>query len=314
MHRFYRLWALTFLVALMVGNVRAETYKLNDGTILTGEPVSFDERGAVFRLTDGTYSERTLWAKFSQEDLKQLATNAKAQPFVEPFIEVSDEEKAKKNEITIKPVVRMERPSGGSILGGLLKSSVGLTVLLILYAANFYAAYEIASVRAYPPGMVCGIAAVAPVITQIIFLSLPTRLKTRKQEQQEILAKRRAEEAVAAAARSEEKAEQAAVAEQAVVDAGPVLPPTQVFQRGEFVFNRRFFETKFASYFGVVRREADRDMVLTIKSARGEFVVQRFTRIAPNDMHIQVQRGHASEEVIIPFTEVKEVILKHQDA
>jgi hypothetical protein len=91
-------------------------------------------------------------------------------------------------------------------------------------------------------------------------------------------------------------------------------PPTTKYQRGQFTFNRRFFETKFPGFFGVVRRDADRDMVLVIKSSRGEYVGQRISRIAANDLHLQVQRGHASEEVMIPFVEVQEIRLRHKNA
>ncbi len=94
----------------------------------------------------------------------------------------------------------------------------------------------------------------------------------------------------------------------------PAIPETVTFQRGQFTFNRRFLETKFAGFFGVIRRDADRDMVLVIKSSRGEYIGQRISRIAANDLHLQVQRGHASEEVMIPFVEIKEIRLKHKDA
>jgi hypothetical protein len=86
------------------------------------------------------------------------------------------------------------------------------------------------------------------------------------------------------------------------------------FQRGQFTFNRRFFETKFPGFFGVVRRDAERDMVLVIKSARGEFIGQRISRIAANDLHLQVQKGAASEEIMIPFQDIQEIVQKHKDA
>jgi len=92
------------------------------------------------------------------------------------------------------------------------------------------------------------------------------------------------------------------------------LPPTQTFPRGQFTFNRRFFETKFPGFFTMVRREADKELVLILKSARGEHAAQRITRVGPNELHIQVQTGHVSEEVMIPFIEIQEVVLKHKDA
>src|SRR5439155_5085819 len=96
--------------------------------------------------------------------------------------------------------------------------------------------------------------------------------------------------------------------------AKPALPARTTFQRGQFTFNRRFFETKFPGFFGVIRRDADRDMVLVIKSARGQHTGQRISRITGNDLHLQVQHGAASEEVMIPFQEIQEIHLKHKDA
>src|SRR6185503_6538166 len=92
------------------------------------------------------------------------------------------------------------------------------------------------------------------------------------------------------------------------------LPPTQVFQRGQFTFNRRFIETKFAGYFGIIRRETEKDLVFNLKSTRGEFVVSRITRIAANDMHIEVRKGGATSEVSVAFAEIQEIQLKHKDA
>jgi hypothetical protein len=92
------------------------------------------------------------------------------------------------------------------------------------------------------------------------------------------------------------------------------LPPTQTFQRGQFTFNRRFIETKFPGFFGVVRRDTDRDMLLIVKAMRGEYVAERISRIAANDFHLEVKKGDASTEVMVPFQEIKEIQLRHKDA
>jgi hypothetical protein len=92
------------------------------------------------------------------------------------------------------------------------------------------------------------------------------------------------------------------------------LPQTQVFKRGQFTFNRRFIETKFSSFFTAVRRGADKDMVLVVKAVRGEYVATRISRIASNDMHLEVHKGGASQEVPMPFAEIQEIHLKHKDA
>jgi hypothetical protein len=55
-------------------------------------------------------------------------------------------------------------------------------------------------------------------------------------------------------------------------------------------------------------------MVLAIKTNRGEFTGQRISRIAANDLHLEVQRGGATEEVLIPFQEIQQIRLKHKEA
>ena len=91
-------------------------------------------------------------------------------------------------------------------------------------------------------------------------------------------------------------------------------PATQVFQRGQFMFNRRFFETKFPGFFGVIRREADKKLVLLVKTPRGRYDVQRITRIAANDVHFEIPHGTVTQEVMVPFAEIQEIQLKHKDA
>jgi hypothetical protein len=92
------------------------------------------------------------------------------------------------------------------------------------------------------------------------------------------------------------------------------LPPTTTYQRGQFTFNRRFIETKFAGFFGVVRRDADRDMVLVIKSSRGEYIGQRISRIAANDLHLAGAAWPRHRGGHDPVRRDQEIRLKHKDA
>jgi hypothetical protein len=92
------------------------------------------------------------------------------------------------------------------------------------------------------------------------------------------------------------------------------IPAATTFPRGQFTFNRRFFETKFAGFFGVVRRDAEKDMVLLIKAARGTYHGNRISRITSNDLHLQVHHGATSEEVMIPFRRLKKSFLAQRRA
>ncbi|HEV2394515.1 MAG TPA: hypothetical protein VG146_19365 [Verrucomicrobiae bacterium] len=309
----------------------ADEFKLTNGQTLTGEvlPTSANDQGVEVKIAEGQY-QRVPWSNFSQDDLKTFAKNQRMDPFVEPFIEVNPAEKIQKTEVNLKPPPRLERPPKQALFSALLSSSVGVFVLLVLYATNIYAAFEIAIFRAKPPMLVCGLAAV-PVLgflAPIVFLSLPTRI-TKTAPAMEVpepaSGETAANDATAVAAGEDEV--NPMHADGAAHPSGlklahsdtetthkPKLPETITYQRGQFTFNRRFFETKFPGFFSVVRRDAEKDLLLVIKSSRGEYAGDRISRIAANDIHLQVPRGHATEEVLIPFQEIQEIRLKHKDA
>src|SRR5439155_11465175 len=70
----------------------------------------------------------------------------------------------------------------GAGVGAMFASPLSVALFFILYLANIYAGYEVSIFRNQPPGLVCGVAAVAPVIGPIIFLSLPTRIPATAEE------------------------------------------------------------------------------------------------------------------------------------
>ncbi|HZR16806.1 MAG TPA: hypothetical protein VFE51_05715 [Verrucomicrobiae bacterium] len=322
--------ALTMLLlGLLTTQLRADTFKLTNGQTVTGEilPTTANDQGVQVKIGEGDY-QRVPWTSFAQEDLRNFAKNQRMEPFVEPFIEISQEEKIKKTEVNIKEPPRLERPPRQSLLGAMASSTLGIIVLLVLYAANVYAAYEVALFRAQPPGMVCGLAAIPflGLLSPIVFLSLPTRMqKTAAEIREEVAAAQSAAEPIAApaAGTADElnpmrgQAEHPAGLKLAQTEAGhgkPSVPETVTYQRGQFTFNRRFIETKFPGFFSVVRRDADKDMVLLIKTSRGEYSGQRISRIAANDMHLEIQRSGATEEILIPFQEIQQIQLRHKDA
>src|SRR5882724_2223611 len=234
-HKSYRLCVLILLsCGLLRGFLHAESFHLTDGKTATGDIVSMDEKGIVLKLPDGSYADRLPWTKLSQADLKDLQQNPKAAPFVEPFIEPDPNEKLKRMEIDIKPVPHLSRPAKGSLLGALFTSSLGLFTVLVLYAGNIYAAYEISIFRAQPATLVCAVAAVAPVIGPIIFLAMPTKLRPTQADWQTAAqrepdpahAAALEEEKTAAIAHSADAAEAAAAAADAPTQ--PVLPPPKL--------------------------------------------------------------------------------------
>lgn len=303
---------ILWLCGLLI-HARADIFSLVDGTSLTGDIVSFDDIGVKFRLPDGTYTDRVSWTKFSQDGLKQLANNPKIKPLVEPFMEIPPAERPKKPEVKIQPVTRLQLPpSGLSLIGALSASSVGLLALLLIYAANIYAGFEIAVVRARPKALVMGVAAVLPILGPIIFLAMPTNMDAAPTETPP--------EGDPANFAVENQAATPAAPAETPAAAGAFQSPAasqsagQIFQRGQFTFNRRFFETKFSGFFGMVRHGADKDMTLLVKTARGQYQVERITRIAANDVHLEVLLGEARQEIMVPFTDIQEIQLKPKDA
>ncbi|HEY9171802.1 MAG TPA: hypothetical protein VI136_05915 [Verrucomicrobiae bacterium] len=290
---------------------RAESFNLTDGTSLEGTIVSANDKGAVVRLSDGKFAERTAWEKFSQEDLKRLAKDSKYARYAQPLVEEDEAELQKKKPVRPPVVVKeveskLDRPANPALIGGLFTSPVGWLILLALYAANLWAAYEVAIFRAQPLGLVCGLAAVVPVIPQIVFVSMPTRMPKPEAGAEVDAAGQPAgtppvEPTLASALKIAHETPEAA-------EAAPAAPT--IFKRGEFAFNRRFFETRFSDFFGVVRREKSKGAVLVVKTAKSEFHAARISRITANDMHLEVMKGATTEEISVSFMEIQEVQLR----
>src|ERR1051325_2435524 len=302
----HSIWVFCFAAVGAVGQIQQQTLKLVDGSTIVGRivapkneylQVALDSGGAAPMITN------IFWARLSQETLRSLLTNRTTAPFATIFLDPPAQQArpavtAKK--ITIKPPPRLDRPQDGSLVA----SPVMLVLLLIIDAANLYAGWEIGVFRQWPPAVVALIAAVVPIIGPAIFLAMPThRVRT--------------DEAPLEAAATEEAAIVTEEAPPAAVEehsAKPALPETVTYPRGQFTFNRRFFETKFAGFLKMVPGEAERDKVIFIKSARGEYTGHRFSKVEPNEVFLQIRKGTATEEVMIPFSEIYEVQIRHKDA
>ena len=319
------LWTIAgFWLCGLLAAAGAESFPLASGTTVSGDVVSFSDNGIIFRTADDKYTDRLPWVKFSQAGLKQLAQNPKIDPFVEPFILPAQVERAPKPEVKVRDVPQLDRSSPASLFGGLFSSGIGLVALLLIYAANIYAGYEIALFRARPVAVVMGVAAVLPVAGPVIFLLLPGLREAAAAPAEETPAETPAEGTPAANAphrfrvpgvKAEEEIHIATGSwEAGAPPAPPDQPETEIFQRGQFMFNRRFFETKFSGFFGIVRREGDKNKILQIKTPHALFVAERITRIAANEVHFEVLRGDSRQEVMVPFAEIQEVQLKYKNA
>src|SRR5262245_55990345 len=131
---------LTFIIlvltgALLAGLARADTFQLTTGESVTGAllPASATDQGVQIKIAEGQY-QNVQWANFAQEDLKKVEAIPKLAPFVEPYIEVTQEERIKKTEVPIKQPPRLELPPKSSLFGSMFSSGLGILILLLLYA------------------------------------------------------------------------------------------------------------------------------------------------------------------------------------
>jgi len=313
-------------LAIMVA-VQAGTYVLTDATRIVGTPDSIADKGVVFALENGDFSPRIEWDRFTPDAIKVLMSEAKTdndKQRLRPLFETIPQEVPKPREIVVKPVQTPERPKEGGGIFALFGSPVGWFILLALYGANMYAAYEVCVYRHQPVTRVCGLAAIPffGVLSPIIYGSMPTQYLSAEPAAQaaSVEETRDPSSEPAAAISSAPATARASAAAVSMSAAAPVaapasaaaLPEPIVFQKGDFSFNRRFFETKFAGFFRVIPSEAEKDLVLVIKASRGEFAGARISKITPAELYLQVVNNNVSADEMIPFAEIAEVQIRHK--
>jgi hypothetical protein len=276
----------------MMWSTAAATLTMTDGSSVEGDIVKFDDSGLLLRSSGDSYTNLP-WGQFSQDTLKQLSANSKIKPLVEVFIEPDASQRPARAETNINPVKRMELPANPSLIGGFAKSPVGLFILLVLYIANLYAAFEISLVRARPALQVIGLAAVLPIIGPAIFLALPMKVEATPET---------ADEPAAGAAAAKEEIQ--------IVDASWNQPKeakkveAQVFTRGKFTFNKRFVETRFAGFIGDPKGDALK-FSMAVSAAQGQFAVERIMQVSASDVIFDTANG----QVTVPLADISEIKL-----
>ena len=82
---------------------------------------------------------------------------------------------------------------------------------------------------------------------------------------------------------------------------------SQVYNRSNTTFDRRFFETKFSGFFRLVPADAEKDLVIAVKTAKQEIIAVRISRISAAEVHLQTKQA---SEVGVPFGEIAEVSVR----
>jgi len=317
------------------------TFFTTDGQKIVGRTVKFSAEGVSFKYTEGPragkFSEKIAWMRFTPETLRFFANeDLEARQYAQLLIVIPDadmdQEMASVNDrVNVAAIESPESKShgreyqGASFIGSFFKGG-GMLLLLLLYGANMYAGYELSFFRRYPVPVTCGAAAVAPFIAPIVFLCMPTRKKRRvvveepeEEEYEEEYAE--GEEYGAEAVVYDEygnplPSEHAAYAEPEPEPEPVVLPETKVFKRGQFNLNRRFVESKFAGFFRAVPGENEKDMILVVKAAQGEFISNRILKATNTEVTFAVNKGEgdAFMDKVIPLNDLLQITLKHKDS
>jgi hypothetical protein len=314
---FFGLW-----LGLSAGVFAAETLTLTDGTSVSGEVEKADDIGVMVHTSADTYPT-IQWTQFSQDSLKQLAANPKLKPYVDPFIEPTAADRPPKPEIKAPTVTRILLPPAQlhpALLGGLWHSSLGLFILLVLYAANLYAAYEVAIVRGKSLPMALALSAVLPLVGPIVFLVQPIRSRQEETAEPEESSMGAPAHSAGGAPAGAGSAPASAGTSQPAPGAGQEdiqivsaswqpgqeekKPQPQVFARGKFTMNKRFIETKFAGFIGEPKGIA-KTFTMELKTLKATLLVECIKQLAANEMILETSLGQTT----VGYADIQEIKL-----
>lgn len=318
---------LLFATALRAADPVSGTFKLKDGSEVSGRIFSVNNSGIIFKPTDGgSLSTRIAYKEFSMDALKDLVKDAKVARYAANLL---PREAAASAGITLPPPPSREKlepptftdvedkpqlPEPRGIMGAIFGTKQGLLLLLLIWAGNLWAAHFIGIYRKQTKFLVPGIAAVAPIIAPTVFLFMKPKKASKKDgggddddEEDEKPAKKKNSAAAAVAkpaakkkvvtARPAAQAQPAAApaAQAAAPIAAPAAPAAagpkgleaEAYVKGQVNINKRFIETKFAPFFKLVVDEPYRSAWLCFVTPRGEHWAKRIPSISPTDITLQ---------------------------
>lgn len=290
---------------------QAGNYMLASGKQITGEPALIDDKGVKFKLASGEETDWITWEKLPQAALQTLLVETKSPAEQSLVRSLLDDAPAAKNtpKITVKEPVTPQRPQGLAGLTALATSPLAWLILAILEAASILAGLQIAHYKRLPRRVVCGLAAV-PVVGMLVpiaflFLSKTPGLPTETRYAP-----------VNPDFMSDSDSEGFGQSETAAPTAPEVLGGTTVvvFAKPDFLFERRFFETKLASFQRLIPSDTDKDMFLWIKTLRGEFTGRRITQVTDTNLHLLLFKADATADEVIPYEEILEVQIRRKES
>ncbi len=312
---------LLLLFGFLASSGSAEVYTLENGNTFEGTMATLDEDGFIVNLDIGEFSKRTELVYLSQETLRRLAENPKYTDFVTPFIDLPEED-MKPPEIIVRQPERLTLPEEKPTFFSSFTTPMGILFIIACYLGNLLAAFEVAAYRGRPAALVCGLSVILPVVTPIIFLSLPAAEGSYadhgdadEDEYEPIVDEatpatppppsNEGSTGVPAMGQGKLGIKRGATPQAAAASAA------KVYTRSDTDFNRHFFETNFSEFFRVVPTPAIKDMVLEFKGTKKEYVAKRVTRISANELHLRLIDGKT--EMSLSFGEIVQVKLRNKN-
>ncbi len=352
-----RFFGFLLIVGMLVvtGDVCSQdvsgTFKLKKGGEVTGMVKYVSGAGIIFKKKSGSNTSRYEFREFDEESLKKLIKHPKVRQYAGGLLGAvagADGGSAvalpppPKQEALDSPTVgkvedRPALPEPRNIFGALFGTGAGWIMLLTIWAGNIWAGYHIGIYRRWNKWMVPGIAAVAPILAPIAFISMkPKKFEKKGGEAQEEDDGKPAKKKGAAVARPVAKAKvvtarpgggaaagaaRAGGAAPAAGGGAPIAAPKAggapealeavAYVKGEVNINKRFVETKFAPFFKLVPDEPYRSGWLCFVTTRGEFWAKRIPKITQTDVTIQCpQEGGGTIDQVCQIADIKEIHIR----
>ena len=293
---------LAWLAVVRLGAIEV---RLIDGTSLSGEIITADKDAFVLRLDGGGYSPRTDWGRLTDESLLLLSKHPKAGRFVEPYVTAPTAEEVKKERKPFK-VADPQRVTNPQVSKGVLAALLtpgGMFFLGLMYAANIFFGYEVARYRWRSPALVCGLSAVLPVVGPLIYLAMP---KWTPPEEVNATAEAMAATTLLVADSGPSLVQQMGLRTGGGgIQGNTDLPRT--FGKGEFTFNRRFFETQFGMFLPSAQASEAEGLVMEFAMASGTFLANKINRMNASEVIVQRVDG---EEAPMEYGSIQSVTLR----
>ena len=294
---------LAWLATIRLGAIEV---KLIDGTSLSGEIITADKDVFVLKLDGGGYSPRTDWGRLTDESLLLLSKHPKAGRFVEPYVTAPTPEDVKKERkpFKVSEPQRVNNPQVPKGVVAALFTPGGLFFLGLIYASNIFFGFEVARYRWRSPALVCGLAAVLPVVGPLIYLAMP---KWTPPEEVNATAEAMAATTLAVADSGPSLVQQMGLRTGGGgIQSSSDLPRT--FGKGEFTFNRRFFETQFAMFLASAQASESEGLVMEFAAASGTFAANKINRMNATEVIVQRVDG---EEAPVEYGSIQSVTLRN---